>query len=470
MGTAASNCRSCCSCFSKKEDKNGRFSTIPVTRRYVQKQRLYLFLHLLNNVMLPYWTCVVPLFVLAGSSFGSLEQYFVLILYILTEVFWSFLCMTPTRYPQEAVSGHTMRERDVLGKELKPESLLALERAGRRKSTPSLLRVLCLSESWKELFLGKLITCIILFVYAMVILAAYIMNTSVDGGKSISSSVNVSTAATMYVTFFVSLYYVFTYNGPFYRDLVTREKGLSDWRIFIKIFTTRFPDDVFPCELTFWDCFRPSADILVELRTLSAIAAFYRVDGDPYDLEARLTASEALEEEAKTINEARMNDDDNDNDALHKKERLFSTMSVSTTSTISQFPFANDRDRQNSVDILSDDDRFTDNSWELISRSPMTPSAQLGFLYMMHAYITEGMSKQVGVFLEKKRLQGERLAQMLAIVDEHRSCYDLCSFCQVILWYRVCCCWCQCCCNQVATSWKEVESSELTNVQSPMDR
>jgi hypothetical protein len=373
------------------EIKENRLKTVKSTQQYVALQRRRLFLLILYNIMFPYWSCVVPLFVIAGANAGNLEQYFVLTLFVLSHFFWSFLLHTPQTYSDDIYNGNTMcnsrHRQNVLNnnnddvdldwdddRRINRDQVQALERDGERKSTPSVMRVICLCECWKELFLCKLISCGLLLGYGVALLGTYVITILGGSGtdeerNSLKQHVQVGAIVVMYAMFFVSLIKLFRYNGPFFKELVTRDKGMSDWDVLLRVFSMRFPDDLFPVHLSASDSFRSSADLFLRLKTLANTTMFYG------------TVENAMNH--------RLNDDTN--------------------------------------------------TWKLLTESNLSADTQLHFLQMLHYYLTEGMSLQVGQFLSIELDESHILANIQATVDEFSTAKGSLCIRYTYVLYTICC-------------------------------
>ncbi len=240
-----------------------QFQTLLQTRKYFWKQRTILFGFFIVNMLRPYGTPVLPLFVLAGSRAVGLETVFLEIVLIIGLLMWRLMQRISHSYPKEcACQGgkiinyrykkhyhHQQQSEDNQKIDLLPKersrsdsrslfsrtpssarSVQNLQEAGKVISAPSLLKCICFLEGWREAKLVKRVTCITLFSYSIYLVVLYLRtilhvhnNTQAqsEARRHLMSEVSPFTVVVLYLSFLITLYSLFSYESPFFEEMVS---------------------------------------------------------------------------------------------------------------------------------------------------------------------------------------------------------------------------------------------------------
>ncbi len=235
-----------------------QFETIQQTRKYFSIQRTILFGFFITNMLRPYLSAVVPLFVLAGSQSAGLETYFYALIFIIGLIMWMLMKFVSHSYPKEcgqSIVNYFDEKTNKANRELldvnsnsitkqptsttrsvstASTSIQSLQNAGKHISAPSLLKCIMFLEGWREAELVKRVTTIILLGYGVFLLYLYITlkygheasvpDTSVDQTQPQTQkapSVSPQTLVVLYITFLTTVYSIYMYDGPFFEEMVS---------------------------------------------------------------------------------------------------------------------------------------------------------------------------------------------------------------------------------------------------------
>jgi hypothetical protein len=242
---------------TEKVVKHLEFQTIPQTRRYFWKQRTILFGFFAYNMLKPYAAAIIPLFVLAGNHAASLEAIFFGFIFVFAVFVWIMMKYIPHRYPQEcgryivdynAQPGSSpnslqLDQRDFSlshgagGQQLSDmqqqrsisaasaATIQSLQTAGKRISSPSLLKCMCFIEGWRECGMIRTLTSLILFGYSIFLFYYYVgimCGFIPDSDRStLQKKVSISTLIVLYISFFATLRTIYLYESSFCEEMVS---------------------------------------------------------------------------------------------------------------------------------------------------------------------------------------------------------------------------------------------------------
>ena len=178
----------------------------------------------------PYWSTILPLFVLAGTNSSSLEQYFFLFMFLIALIIWSTMKYVDHYYPMEVllVKG-AVRSSEILNTGYtQPKTVYE-----KFTSTPSLLKCICFLEGWREAPIVKKITCSSILAYGFYLLYIYFSIVFARHNNSekhsLEKKVPLPTVIVLFISFFITLYSLYTYESPFFAEMVTNPTALESY-------------------------------------------------------------------------------------------------------------------------------------------------------------------------------------------------------------------------------------------------
>ena len=201
------------------------------TQKYASKQRYILFGFFVLNMLRPYGSTILPLFVLAGTNSSSLEQYFFLFIFLIALIIYSVLKYVDHNYPKEvSIAKYATRSSEIINSTYSRQLRTFWEKF---TSAPSLMKCICFLEGWREAPIVKKITCSTLLLYGFYLLYIYFSIVFARHNNSekhsLEKKVPLPTVIVLFISFFITLYSLYTYESPFFAEMVTNPTALESY-------------------------------------------------------------------------------------------------------------------------------------------------------------------------------------------------------------------------------------------------
>jgi hypothetical protein len=219
----------------------------------------------------------------------------------------------------------------------------------------------------------------------------------------------------------------------------TKQGMFHQLYILFKVFATTFPDECFPMHLTWFDMFRDSSDVLIQLRTIASIVDFYHrnqmatesmipvmiesdkvMDGNEGAMMLQdITLRQRLHRESNKSQSR-----GSQANADHRTSQS-SFMTDDTNSSFHPKPFL-------TIEDLSKDEKYCDVDWGIVREGVLPPHVQINFLRMLHVFFLDGLGEHVGHFMDENQIFGRRMAKMISTADESRIWFELTFWCKAL--------------------------------------